>query len=98
MFAAENDAKAKANRGRGLDALYVRAIEHAKRVALVVAGSIDNESPAIDKTAAQWAVDFVGYWLDQRWLRRSSHVGDSDFERLCNGAVLQGCARRAHAA
>lgn len=87
-FAAENDAKAKANRGRGLDALYVRAIEHAKRVALVVAGSINNESPAIDKTAAKWAVDFVGYWLDRMVVAVASHVGDSDFERLCN-AVLQ---------
>lgn len=87
-FAADNDTKAKANRGRGMDALYVRAIEHAKRVALVVAGSIDNESPAIDKTAAQWSVDFVGYWLDQMVAAVSSHVGDSDFERLCN-AVLQ---------
>ena len=49
-FAADNDAKAKANRGRGLDTLYANhAIEHAKRVALVVAGSINNESPAIDR-------------------------------------------------
>jgi hypothetical protein len=86
-FAADNDAKAKANRGRGLDALYVRAIEHAKRVALVVAGSINNESPAIDKTAAKWAVDFVSYWLDRMVVAVASHVGDSDFERLCN-AVL----------
>ncbi len=87
-FAADNDAKAKANRGRGLDALYVRAIEHAKRAALVVAGSINNESPVIDKTAAQWAVDFVGFWLDRMVSDVSEHVGDSDFERLCN-AVLQ---------
>ena len=86
-FAAENDAKAKANRGRGLDALYVRAIEHAKRVALVVAGR-STTSHQLSTRLPPVGGRFCRLLADRMVVAVASHVGDSDFERLCN-AVLQ---------
>ena len=88
VFAAENDAKAKANRGRGLDALYVRAIGHAKRVALVVAGSIDNEPRLSTRPlhSGRLILSVIGW---TRWLRRFPLMLATAISNACVTRLLQ---------
>ena len=43
----------------GLDVLFGRTVEIAMRLSAIVAASLNLERPVINKTAAQWAIDYV---------------------------------------
>jgi hypothetical protein len=68
----------------GLDALWGRAVEHAQKVAMVLAGSSwDGKStPRVTTLHAKWAVDYVRHCLDVAEELVRTHVSDSDFERV----------------
>lgn len=43
----------------GLDVLFGRTVEIAMRLSAIVAASLNLERPVINRTAAQWAIDYV---------------------------------------
>ena len=63
-------------------AIWSRAIEKAKRLALVYACSKDHEAPLIDIDAAQWAAD-LATWCTKTFLTKAGDeiVGDDIFSK-----------------
>ncbi len=69
-------------RGGGLDSLWSRAEENARKVALVIACGCEFGGPVIGAEVAAWSCDLVAHLV--RGLVRSieHHVSDTEFGRL----------------
>ena len=64
-------------------AVWGRASEHARKLALVYAVSESHENPEIGKAAAQWAGRFVMHQARRMLFMAQSHVADSPFHAEC---------------
>jgi phage/plasmid primase-like uncharacterized protein len=82
-FAERVEIKAKQHRGTGIDSLYVRAVEQVKRVAMIVAVSVNVKAPVINFEVAEWCIEFVDFWLGNSINQIKRNLGNSDFDRLC---------------
>jgi hypothetical protein len=72
-------------REAGLDAIWGRAVEQAKRVAMVLAGSEwDGHSvPRVTLLHAKWAIDYVRHCTETAVGLVEEHVSDSDSDAIC---------------
>jgi hypothetical protein len=68
-------------------AIWARANEKARRLALVYACSENHENPEINATAAQWAWDFVDHQTRRMLFMASDHVSENDFDARCKEVV-----------
>lgn len=73
--------------GRPEDALWGRAVEHAKKVAMVLAGSLWDGPPGppvVTLEAMRWAIDYVVHCVGVASHMVNGNLADSDFERVLN--------------
>lgn len=60
------------------NAVWARAIEKARRLALIYACSRDHEAPVIDDRAARWGIDFSTWSTDRFLAVAKDEVGSDD--------------------
>lgn len=64
-------------------AIWARAVEKARKLALIYACSANNEAPLIGTEAADWACRLVGHQTRRMLFMAGLHVSESDFEAKC---------------
>jgi hypothetical protein len=77
-------------------AVWARAAEKARKLALLYAISADHEHPQITAEAIRWGWTVVRHLTQRMLFMARTHVFDSDFDALCKRmtAILQGWAVR----
>jgi hypothetical protein len=83
----EQRAQAKENGDEGAMALWARACEKTRRLALVYACSENHESPQITVPAVEWAWAFVQHQTRRMLFMVAQHVADGEFDALCLKAL-----------
>ncbi len=73
--------KAAARDGSGMDVLWSRAPEHARKVALTVAGSFPTKEFCVSGEISRWSVALVAHLTGSLIAAISENMADSDFER-----------------
>jgi len=75
-------------------AIWARANEKARRLALVYACSDNHENSVIGEAAARWAWEFVSYLTRRMLFMAYSHVADNPFHAECLKVIdkLRGAA------
>ena len=68
-------------------AIWARANEKARRLALVYACSADHEHPVIDEDAARWAWEFVDHQTRRMLFMSGDHVSENDFDARCKAVI-----------
>lgn len=79
--------KAATRDGSGLDAIWVRAVEHASKVAIVVACGCELTAPVVSEAVAGYAVDLVEELTKRLVKDLGEMVGANDHERLVLAVV-----------
>jgi hypothetical protein len=72
----------------GIDALWGRAAEHAYKIALICACAEYTYNTSIELSHAEWAIHFVGHYVESLALQVKERIADTDFERLANDFYL----------
>jgi len=81
-FGRASAAKKRAARdGTGMDALWARAEEQAKKVALIIACGNELAAPAISNSVAQYSCDLIEYLLKDLIRQVGENVADSKYGR-----------------
>lgn len=77
-------------------AVWARAAEKARKLALLYAISADHEHPQITAEAIRWGWSVARHLTQRMLFMAGSHVFDSDFDALCKRmtTILQGWADR----
>ena len=78
---------AKQDEDEGAMALWARACEKTRRLALVYACSENHQSPQITVPAVEWAWAFVHHQTQRMLFMISQHVADGEFDALCLKAI-----------
>jgi len=86
-YADEEYAKAEDRNDGTAMAIWARANEKARRLALIHACSEDFAAPLIGKPAAQWAWDFVDHQTKRMLFMAGEHVYENDFHARCRKLV-----------
>lgn len=68
-------------------AIWARAYEKARKLALIYAASENHQSPQISEAAAQWAWRFVDYQTRRMLFMAAQHVADGEFDAKCKRMV-----------
>ena len=68
-------------------AIWARANEKARRLALIYACSANHQSPVIDEQAARWAGEFVDHQTRRMLFMADDHVSENDFDARCKAVV-----------
>jgi hypothetical protein len=68
-------------------AIWARANEKARRLALIYACSADHVAPRITADAARWACDFVDHQTRRMLFMAAEHVAENDFDARCKKLV-----------
>ena len=68
-------------------AIWARATEKARRLALIYACSENHENPVITETAAQWAWEFVDHQTRRMLFMAGDHVSENEFDARCKAVV-----------
>lgn len=68
-------------------AIWARANEKARRLALIHACSANHEHPEIDEAAARWAWDFVDHQTRRMLFMSGDHVSENEFDARCKAVV-----------
>ncbi|MFO0915255.1 MAG: primase C-terminal domain-containing protein [Pirellulales bacterium] len=68
-------------------AVWARAYEKARRLALVYACSERHDAPVITANAAQWAADFVDHQTRRMLFMSGGHVSESEFDARCKALL-----------
>lgn len=79
-FEAKNRDRRTATRGTGIDAMWARAIEHARRLALIVACGRDFDSPIIQVDDATWGCELVTAVFNRSISEIDSRVSENEQE------------------
>jgi len=87
-FSEYADVKGYHYLNTGIDALWGRAAEHAYKIALICACAEQTCNPSIELSHAQWAIHFVGHYVESLALQVKERIADTDFERLANDFYL----------
>jgi len=88
MIATRLEAEAEYAKAERADdsvgtAVWGRASEHARKLALIYAVSENHEHPEIGKAAAEWASRFVVHQAKRMLFMAQSHVADNPFHAEC---------------
>jgi hypothetical protein len=68
-------------------AIWARANEKARRLALIYACSEDHQNPVIGENAAQWAFEFVDHQTRRMLFMAGGHVSENEFDARCKAVV-----------
>ncbi len=68
-------------------AIWARAHEKARRLALIYACSANHQAPQITMAAAQWACDLVRHQTRRMLFMAGEHVSENDFDARCKALV-----------
>jgi uncharacterized protein YndB with AHSA1/START domain len=68
-------------------AIWARAYEKARKLALIYAVSENNLEPRISESAATWAWRFVDYQTRRMLFMAAQHVADGEFDAKCKRMV-----------
>jgi hypothetical protein len=68
-------------------AIWARASEKARRLALIHACSESHENPVIGEAAARWAWEFVTHQTRRMLFMTDDYVSDSEFHAMCQKLV-----------
>lgn len=68
-------------------AIWARAHEKARRLALIYACSENHEEPLIGEAAALWASEFVDHQTRRMLFMASGHVSENEFDARCKAIV-----------
>ena len=80
-------ALAKKAGDEGSMALWARACEKVRRLALVYACSEDQQAPEIAVPGVEWAWNFVQHQTQRMLFMVAQHVADGEFDALCLKAL-----------
>jgi hypothetical protein len=80
LLSAELTGELRAASGTAFTAILARIGENALKLALIVAVGRDPTKPAIDLSAADWAIDFVRHYARQTMEAVERHVADTETE------------------
>ncbi|UYP69685.1 YfjI family protein [Thalassobacter stenotrophicus] len=80
LLSAELTGELRAASGTAFTAILARIGENALKLALIVAVGRDSTNPAIDLSAADWAIDFVRHYARQTMEAVERHVADTETE------------------
>ncbi len=85
---AEDEYSAAEDRGdeAGM-AIWARANEKARRLALVYACSADRLQPIIDGSGARWAARLIEHQTRRMLVMAGEHVSENDFDAKCKKVV-----------
>ena len=78
------EEKAKCRNGSGMDVLWSRCVEHASKVALVLATACEFELPTITASLADYAVRLVDFLTRRMISVVSENVTDTEHGRIVN--------------
>lgn len=81
--ADEEYAKAEGNTDEAAKAIWGRANENARKLALLYACSEHHRSPKISENAATWATQFVNHQVRRMLYLASQHVYENEFDKKC---------------
>jgi hypothetical protein len=79
-LSAELTGELRAAAGTAFTAILARIGENALKLALIVAVGRDPTNPAIDLSAADWAIDFVRHYARRTIAAVERHVADTETE------------------
>ena len=79
-FADRCDEPDRSGNSSSLSKLWVRSAQKADQLALIYAWSVNQESPVIDATAAEWAVKCADYLTHVLVFQSSRHVAANKLE------------------
>jgi len=68
-------------------AIWARANEKARRLALVYACSENHEDPVVGEAAARWAWEFVDHQTRRMLFMSGGHVSENEFDARCKSLV-----------
>src|SRR5262249_58144259 len=68
-------------------AIWARANEKARRLALIYACSADHADPRITVEAARWACEFVDHQTRRMLFMSAEYVAENDFDARCKKLV-----------
>jgi len=68
-------------------AVWARAYEKARKLALIYAASENPQAPKVTLPGARWADEFVLVLTRQMLARASRHVAESEFQAKCNRLI-----------
>ena len=80
LLSAELTGELRAASGTAFTAILARIGENALKLALIVAVGRDPTKPAIDLSAADWAIDFVRHYARRTMEAVERHVADTETE------------------
>ncbi|NRP31879.1 MULTISPECIES: DUF3987 domain-containing protein [unclassified Aliiroseovarius] len=80
LLSAELTGELRAASGTAFTAILARIGENALKLALIVAVGRDPTNPAIDLSAADWAIDFVRHYARRTMEAVERHVADTETE------------------
>jgi len=82
-YADDRYAEAEEKDDPAAMAIWARACEKARKLALVHAVSADHLQPRIDERAVQWAWRFVDYQTRRMLFMAGQHVAEGEFDAKC---------------
>lgn len=68
-------------------AIWARANEKARRLALIYACSENHEEPVIGEDAARWAWEFVDHQTRRMLFMAGDHVSENEFDARCKSVI-----------
>ena len=78
-------------------AIWARAYEKARRLALVYACSANHLDPTIDEAAARWACQFIDHQTRRMLFMAAGHVAENEFDARCKAVLATlACWRDRH--
>jgi hypothetical protein len=75
------ELKATSRDGGGVDALWSRAVEHARKIALTVACGVGFQTPIVSPDIAEWSVKLVEHLVADLVSIVRDNVAGNEFER-----------------
>jgi len=82
-FADAEYVKAESKLDEAAKAIWSRANENARKLALLYAASENHRCPEITAEAASWACRFVDHQIRRMLYLADAHVSSNDFDGLC---------------
>lgn len=80
-------AQAELDNNEAAKAIWGRANENARKLALIYASSENHRCPQISQNAASWSVQFVDHQIRRMLFLASQHVAENDFDKKCKKMI-----------
>lgn len=82
-YADDRYAEAEQRADEAAMAIWARAWEQARKLALIYACSEDHQRPRIDRTGARWAMDLIDHQVRRMLFMADQYVAKNDFDAMC---------------